>query len=309
MLSWRNLRSKSEGKRFHEVNFCCLCLQEQVATKHWKETIWRANNLKLAKNTMFKQSNKQQLQQVFAQDPVLYSYHLGDMDELFFANCTFFQLQEQIVLFYESKNLAKPVLLALGTNTENMTELITQVLQQLPNGAQFFCHYLQPYLSVFLQYCTQQYQDLGKHNKMLLQVLPFVGSKDANRAVQCLDQAKLLQFYEEHYPENYFDTNMVQTKTYYVIQNEQGEILAAAGTHVYSQDYKIAVLGNVAVHKQHRRKGLGSACVSQCIASILERGTETVCLNVMSNNSDAIQMYSKLGFVIVHTYEEALFGK
>ena len=73
-------------------------------------------------------------------------------------------------------------------------------------------------------------------------------------------------------------------------------IIAAAGTHLVSPTYGVGAVGNVFVHPDHRRLGLGTAATSAVVAELLELGTRIVILNVAQDNKGAIRMYEHLGF-------------
>ncbi len=62
-----------------------------------------------------------------------------------------------------------------------------------------------------------------------------------------------------------------------------------------------AVLGeadmmNVAVHPDHRRKGIAEALVTALMRALKERANESLALEVRASNGPAISLYEKLGF-------------
>lgn len=73
-------------------------------------------------------------------------------------------------------------------------------------------------------------------------------------------------------------------------------LIAAAGTHLVSDTYLVAAMGNVFVHPDHRRRGLGRAVTASVVRELLERGIRLVVLNVAQENRVAIGMYEGLGF-------------
>ena len=83
-------------------------------------------------------------------------------------------------------------------------------------------------------------------------------------------------------------------------------LLAVAGVHVCSDEYKVAVLGSIATHPEHRGRGLATTLTSHLTAELVNEG-KLVCLNVKADNLPAIRCYKKLGFETIHEYEEALF--
>ena len=84
-----------------------------------------------------------------------------------------------------------------------------------------------------------------------------------------------------------------------------GRLVSAAGTHVISRQARLAVVGNVLTHTDHRGRGYAQAVTSAVTAELL-RYCDEVVLNVRSDNPPAIQAYSRLGFVEHARFEERL---
>ncbi|HLF76266.1 MAG TPA: GNAT family N-acetyltransferase [Dehalococcoidia bacterium] len=81
---------------------------------------------------------------------------------------------------------------------------------------------------------------------------------------------------------------------YYGAHN-RGRLVAAAGTHIYSNHEGVGVIGNVFTHPDFRSRGLGSA-VTAAVASHLLRSCNLVVLNVDPANRTARHIYQQLGF-------------
>jgi ribosomal protein S18 acetylase RimI-like enzyme len=75
---------------------------------------------------------------------------------------------------------------------------------------------------------------------------------------------------------------------------EGGEILAAAGTHLYAPGEGAAAMGNVYTHSAWRGRGLGRIVTCATLGALAE--LETVGLNVRAENAAAIRVYESLGF-------------
>lgn len=75
-----------------------------------------------------------------------------------------------------------------------------------------------------------------------------------------------------------------------------GQLVAAAGTHLVSPTYGVAAVGNVFTHPDHRRRGYGTATTCAVVAELLQRGIRDVILNVSQNNAGGIRIYERLGF-------------
>ena len=84
-----------------------------------------------------------------------------------------------------------------------------------------------------------------------------------------------------------------------------GQLVSAAGTHVISQDARLAVVGNVLTRGEYRGRGFATATTGAVTADLL-RTCDQVVLNVRSDNPPAIQAYRRLGFQEHIRFEERL---
>jgi ribosomal protein S18 acetylase RimI-like enzyme len=84
-----------------------------------------------------------------------------------------------------------------------------------------------------------------------------------------------------------------------------GRLVAAAGTHVISRQARVAVVGNVLTHVDHRGRGFATAVTGAVTAELL-RTCDQVVLNVRSDNPPALQAYRRLGYVEHVRFEERL---
>ncbi len=84
-----------------------------------------------------------------------------------------------------------------------------------------------------------------------------------------------------------------------------GQLVAAAGTHVISQDARLAVVGNVLTHTDYRGRGFATATTGAVTAHLL-RTCDQVVLNVRTDNPPALQAYRRLGYQEHVRFEERL---
>jgi ribosomal protein S18 acetylase RimI-like enzyme len=84
-----------------------------------------------------------------------------------------------------------------------------------------------------------------------------------------------------------------------------GRLVAAAGTHVISQDARLAVVGNVLTHHDYRGRGFATATTGAVTADLL-RTCDQIVLNVRSDNPPALQAYRRLGYTEHVRFEERL---
>ena len=84
-----------------------------------------------------------------------------------------------------------------------------------------------------------------------------------------------------------------------------GQLVAAAGTHVISRGARLAVVGNVLTHTDFRGRGFATAVTGAVTAELL-RTCDQVVLNVRADNPPALNAYRRLGFSEHVRFEERL---
>ena len=100
---------------------------------------------------------------------------------------------------------------------------------------------------------------------------------------------------------------LLKTKQYFGIR-KNGRLVSVAGIHVYSPEYKVAALGNIATDPSHRNKGYGRRAAAKTCQSLLKRVSH-VGLNVKADNEPAISCYRRLGFETVASYGEYMIQR
>ena len=73
-------------------------------------------------------------------------------------------------------------------------------------------------------------------------------------------------------------------------------LISVAGTHIVSDNERIAALGNVMTHPACRGRGLATVATNAVCNELLERGIELIGLSVSQSNEAAIRVYEKIGF-------------
>jgi len=87
-----------------------------------------------------------------------------------------------------------------------------------------------------------------------------------------------------------------------------GQLVAAAGTHVVSAAARLAVVGNVLTHLDYRGRGFATAVTGAVTAELL-RSCDEIVLNVRADNPPAINAYRRLGFIEHARFEERLIHR
>jgi ribosomal protein S18 acetylase RimI-like enzyme len=117
------------------------------------------------------------------------------------------------------------------------------------------------------------------------------------------DLDEVLAFYERAYPGTWFEPRMLETRRYVGIRAAEG-LVCVAGVHVWSPEWRVAALGNVATLPDARGRGLATAACADLCRRLLEDGIDVIALNVRADNSAAIHAYERLGFTQAADYVE-----
>ncbi len=248
--------------------------------------------------------DKKRLLEHFRKDPVMFAYHIGDLDDFYFGHCQWAVDYEErahiieAVLIYSGGPI--PTVLALGLS-DRFSPLLDTLLDLLP--PRFLCHFKSESRPVF----SKRYREtrLGTMYRMKLGTFnPQPDDKNIRR-LKPSDERRIRQFYHRAYPDCYFTPRMLETGKYFGYE-EDGRLLAVAGIHVNSEEHKMAVLGSIATDPDARGRGLCTRATSKLIVD-LDPTEKTICLNVSTHNEPAVKCYERLGFERVYEFEEALF--
>jgi GNAT superfamily N-acetyltransferase len=230
-------------------------------------------------------------------------YGIGDLDDFFFGDTAWYGFEEggelrALILLYTGLEL--PALLALDAEREPLAGLAAAVAPQLPDH--FYAH-LSPGVAEALsgRYTLESH---GVHHKMALRDHTALEGIDTSCAVRLTedDAGELLELYAASYPGHWFEPHMLRTGQYFGVR-EGGKLASIAGVHVYSSRYRVAALGNIATHPDHRRKGLGRVTTAALCRSLCA-GADHIGLNVKADNTGAAGLYARLGFTCACAYEE-----
>jgi ribosomal protein S18 acetylase RimI-like enzyme len=122
------------------------------------------------------------------------------------------------------------------------------------------------------------------------------------RKLSIEDLAIIKELYSVSYPQNWFDSRMLETNKYYGYFINY-KLVGVSGIHVFSEEYKVAALGNIATHPDYRGQQIGYKLTS-ALCFDLQKCVDLIGLNVRSDNEYALKCYKKIGFEIIGTYDE-----
>lgn len=247
--------------------------------------------------------SKKQIEAFLRKNVYLHIYAIGDLDDFFWQNTAYYALKsggeiQAVALLYAE--LPLPTVHAISEQKGVMQELLRSVFHILPSS--FNAHLSPGVEEVFKgQYEIRPY---GKHYKMALNSKSFLCDVDCSQVVRLAenDLDEVFRLYKAGYPGNWFDRRMLETKQYFGIRLGN-RLVSIAGIHVYSEEYRVAALGNIVTHPEYRGNGFAKSVTARLCQS-LSASVDHIGLNVKADNAVAISLYEKLGFDIVSPYYE-----
>jgi ribosomal protein S18 acetylase RimI-like enzyme len=249
--------------------------------------------------TVVELRDRDTLAAVFRRRPLAHVYELGDLDDREWEYTRWFALDERgpVALLYTEPDV--PVLLLIADDLlEPATDLLEALLPSLPDRV--YAH-LTPSL-VEIARARYRVVDPEPHLKLGLIRVDLLDGPEVERLGPA-DLAEVESFYREAYPGGWFTPRMLGIGPYVGVR-EAGVLTCIAGVHVFSEEWRVAALGNVATQPARRGRGLARrACAALC-RMLLEQGIESVALNVRADNAPALQAYRRLGFEPVADYVE-----
>jgi len=247
--------------------------------------------------------DKASIERLLRQEVYLQLYGIGDLDDFFWPYTTWYAESglagsSPIALVYTGGSL--PTLLMFSGRTQEASQLLESSAHLLPQ--RFHAH-----LSAGLEAALLKTHRLASHGTSLkMGLLNRVAAENGDCAGTCSlgprDAAEIAAFYAHSYPGNWFDPRMLETGQYFGVR-QHGTLASIAGVHVYSRQYGVAALGNIATAHAERNKGYARQATARVCQSLLV-DVSHVGLNVRADNAAAIACYRKLGFETVGSYGE-----
>ena len=250
-------------------------------------------------------TDKNRIQKFLLQDPYLHTYEMGDLQEQLFRHIKWSAAVDggeikALSMLYESRD---PIFFLLEDGNSGAAEqLITALTPELPEKA--YCHLTKGLSSILgARYAFRTRDDYIKM-KLTGDILVdrSIRYPEYTYRVNKNDFENINAFLKSVNPGAFFHPAMLETGRYFCIR-KNNEILSMAGVHLYTKEYGVAVIGNVATAPGHRGKGYaGSVTASLC--RDIWGGVRYVGLNVRADNVPAIKAYTKIGFLKNNEHEE-----
>ena len=117
----------------------------------------------------------------------------------------------------------------------------------------------------------------------------------ADHVAQVAELEKLC--FADPWSENSIASELGNIWSYWVVALLNDAVIGYIGSQ--STDDGETDVMNVAVHPDHRRKGIAESLIDTLIAELKNRGGHALMLEVRASNAPAIALYEKLGFTQV----------
>ena len=248
-------------------------------------------------------NDKQTIYSFLSENPGLNLYLIGDLDDFFWPDTKWFAVVHNdsirsIALLYSAEI---PTFLLFHEGDPVYPKfLIKSVKNDLPE--KFNVHLSPGLINIFGR--ENILKNYGHNLRMILAGDPGKIIDNNIRRLGQHDLDVIKNFYSVSYEGNWFDERMLKTGKYFgYFINET--LVGVSGIHVYSREYRVAALGNIATHPEHRGKKIAYK-LTVTLCDDLKNDTDIIGLNVSSSNIPAIRCYENAEFDIYSSYDECL---
>ena len=222
------------------------------------------------------------------------AYALGQLDDRFFGLVRCFQAKGstgQALVLFSSAGLGN-ALFAMGDSGA------LEAILRLHRGPRQNYATCQPeHLAVFRRYFSMaQEQPMLRMAVTAEEFEPAPEPADGVglRRLRAGDTRMLNQLYNAEGAPAYYSPAHVREGVYYGVY-ERSRLVSVAGTHVITEQWSIAVVGNVFTHPASRGRGYARLATSAVTKHLLERCRDVV-LTVDPENVPGVRAYRRLGF-------------
>jgi predicted GNAT family acetyltransferase len=234
-------------------------------------------------------------------------YALGDLDPAHFQFTEWYGAEEQgelraVLMLYN--DLQPPILFATGEvrgielifdRMVNLPQISLSIREEhLPIVEKHYRVELVPMLKMALE--ATSLREVRRMTKQSPAAKDEIASQEA-LAMTRLDVSHmpLLEELYSYGGGDAFRRRSLELGVFYGIF-EGERLVSVAGTHIVSDNERIAALGNVMTHPDWRGRGLASVATGAVCKELLARGIELIGLSVSRSNEAAIRVYEKIGF-------------
>jgi GNAT superfamily N-acetyltransferase len=234
-------------------------------------------------------TDKSQILTYLETDRLYAAYAVGDLEPELFAHCEWFGAQQDgrlqaLALHYSG--LGFPIVFLMG-EADGLRTIFEDALYI--EQAYFTCR--QEHLAMMRGFYEWEPIPMWR---MVLRPDSF-RPVDGDCVPLTLEHAEQLTRLYTLAEQNAFDPGQIPGGAFHGIFAD-GQLVAAAGTHLVSPIYRVAAVGSVFTRPAYRGRGYGTAVIGAVVAELRSRGIRDIVLNVNQKNETAIRIYERLGF-------------
>jgi GNAT superfamily N-acetyltransferase len=243
---------------------------------------------------------KAEIYDFLREDRLYAAYAIGDLEPALFRHCEWYASSRNgklTALCLRFRGLRPDRVFLMG-QAGDLTHVVDGVLKS--PKAYFACTPEQ--LEV-----VRRFYSLRKTEAMLRMVLrpgDFAPVDGSVRRLAGRHVDRLQELYR-WYGDVAFAPYQLERGVFYGVERE-GRLVATAGTHLLSRNYRMGIVGNVFTHPDYRGLGYAAVCTSAVVEELLSQSLDVV-LNVGEANEPARRVYDRLGFRVHCSFVEA-FG-
>lgn len=240
----------------------------------------------------------------FEADPEVHLYGLADLDEPIWSTSRWWGLETDnellaVVADIRLEGISTPIFYAQGRADDvDLVTLAGLVSDEIPDSCMAVLA-----LGVVESLDHFRVEPEGVFQRMVLRDHHACEAQAQAKRAGVGDLERLWNLIVREKSEITFLSPTMLEEVDYRVATFEGEVVAMAGVHIYSERASVAAIGNVLTAADHRREGLASKLISDLCAELI-RSVGLIGLNHRVGNMAAERCYEKLGFAAVHTYWE-----
>jgi ribosomal protein S18 acetylase RimI-like enzyme len=245
-------------------------------------------------------TDRDQIEQYLNNHPELFVYSLGDLEDEFWSHTTWYGAIrgddiEAICLVFTKYDA--PIVQAIcEPGNRYIARLLSAILPNIPPRSRIhFCAEADDVVSNGLNSVSR-----NSGWKMAFRNRSTLSSIDVSNVerLSVADVDGLNDLYTASYEESsgahVFDSSMLDVGPYYGVKMD-GQLVSAAGVHVFSPRFNVAAVANVATLPEQRSRGLASAVTARLCQELIA-DVDHIGLNVEGMNEAAVRAYERVGF-------------
>ena len=236
-------------------------------------------------------------------DRVYAAYAIGDLDEGLFEQCAWRVAEEAgrpraLAMVYAGFD--PPILFLMGDS-----DGVAALLQESARIRRACPMAQEKHLPALGQYYCWSTDNLWPMWRMALRLTPNVEFSPAGVTRLTWQDTDRLRALYALGGGDAFASAQINLGVFYGLEQD-GQLVATAGTHLVSDTYSVAAVGNVMTHPALRGRGYATRATGAVCAELVRRGIGTIVLNVGQDNPAAVRVYEKLGFARHCAFYEGL---